>query len=225
MGSPIRVLIADDHEIVRRGLRAALAEVEGIELVGEAASGREAVARAETLHPDVIVMDLVMPDMDGVAATRAIMERFPQARILVLTSFAADDNVFPAIQAGALGYILKHSSVTHLVRAIKEVYAGEPSLDPGIARRVLHELAHPAPDRPLTPEPLTERELEVLRLVAQGLTNQEIAERLVVSEVTVRTHVSNVLSKLHLANRVQATLYALRKGLASLSDPDAQPKD
>jgi two-component system, NarL family, response regulator LiaR len=225
MGSPIRVLIVDDHEIVRRGIQAALSEVEGIQLVGEAASGREAVAQAEKLQPDVIVMDLVMPEMNGVEATRAILARLPKSRILVLTSFAADENVFPAIQAGALGYLLKDTNVSQLVRAIEQVRAGEPSLDPTIARKVLHELAHPAADRPLTPEPLSAREMEVLRLVARGMTNEEIASKLVVSEATVRTHVSNVLGKLQLANRVQATLYALREGLASLSDVDAPADD
>jgi NarL family two-component system response regulator LiaR len=162
-------------------------------------------------------MDLVMPRMDGIEATRQITSRQPEVRILVLTSFAADDKVFPAIKAGALGYLLKDSSPEELVQAIRQVHQGEPSLEPSIARKVLSELTHP-PKQPPTTDPLTERELMVLRLVAQGRSNRDIAEQLVIAEITVRTHVSNILSKLHLASRTQAALYALREGLASLDD-------
>ena len=162
-------------------------------------------------------MDLVMPRMDGIEAIRQIMAKQPKARILALTSFAADDKVFPAIKAGALGYLLKDSEPEDLIVAIKNIHRGEPFLHPSIARKVLEELSHPAGSPP-TPEPLTERELEVLQLVAQGLSNQEIAEKLVIGDATVRTHIGNILSKLHLANRVQAALYALRKGLSSLDD-------
>ena len=155
--------------------------------------------------------------MDGIEAIRRITARQPEARILVLTSFATDDKVFPAIKAGALGYLLKDSSPEELVQAIQQVHRGEPSLHPTIARRVLQELSQPAEtEKPPTSDPLTEREVEVLRLVAQGLSNQQIANQLVISEATVRTHVSNILSKLHLASRTQAALYALDKGLASL---------
>ena len=213
--TPIRILIVDDHTIVRKGIRALLAEIEDIEVVGEASTGQEAITRAESSNPDVILMDLVMPEMDGIEAIRHISIYKPEARILVLTSFVADDKVFPAIKAGALGYLLKDSDPADLVRAIRQVHRGEPSLHPSIARKVLQELSQPVPPKP-TPEPLTEREVEVLRLLAKGLGNQEIAEQLVIAEVTVRTHVSNILSKLHLANRVQATLYALREGLTSL---------
>lgn len=216
---PIRILIVDDHTIVRKGLRALLAEMEDIQVVGEASNGREAIKQAESLTPDVILMDLVMPKGDGIEAIRYISTHQPKARILVLTSFIADDKVFPAIKAGALGYLLKDSDPEDLIRSIRQVHRGEPSLHPSIARKVLQELSQSVPQRP-APEPLTDREVEVLRLLAKGLGNREMAEQLVIAEVTVRTHISNILSKLHLANRVQATLYALREGLASLqNDP------
>jgi len=217
MTKTIRVLIADDHAIVRKGIRALLATEADIEVVGEAADGKEAVEKAERLHPDVILMDLVMPGMDGIEATRRITTRQPETRILVLTSFAEDEKVFPALKAGALGYLLKDAGPEELVRAIRQVYCGESSLHPAIARKVLQELSRP-PERPLTPEPLTERELEVLRLIAKGKSNREIAEELVISEATVRTHVSNILGKLQLASRTQAALYALREGIAELSE-------
>jgi NarL family two-component system response regulator LiaR len=216
----IRVLIVDDHAIVRKGLRALLTEIGDMEIVGEAGDGQQALDLAETTQPDVILMDMVMPNMDGIEATRQITARQPEIRVLALTSFAADDKLFPAIKAGALGYLLKDSDPEDLVQAIRQVQRGEPSLHPSIARKVLYELGRPSP-QPQTPDPLTERELEVLRFVAKGLSNQEIASELTIAEVTVRTHVSNILSKLHLANRVQATLYALREGLTTLeSDLD-----
>jgi NarL family two-component system response regulator LiaR len=214
--TPIRVLIVDDQTIVRKGIRALLAEVEQIEVVGEAGDGQEAVSQARALQPDVILMDLVMPHVDGIEATRQIA-RDQAARILVLTSFAGDDKVFPAIKAGALGYLLKDSEPEDLLRGIEQVHRGEPSLHPTIARKVLQEMQRPS-EHPPTQDPLTDRELEVLRLVATGLTNREIAGRLMVTEATVRSHVSNVLGKLHLANRVQATLYALQEGLTALDD-------
>jgi NarL family two-component system response regulator LiaR len=219
MTRTIRILVADDHVVVRQGIRALLATEPDIEVVGEAENGREAVAETDRLQPDVILMDLVMPEMDGIEAIRRITAHQPEARILVLTSFAADDKVFPAIKAGALGYLLKDSGPEELVDAIHQVHRGESSLHPAVARKLLQELSHP-PKQPPTPEPLTEREVEVLRLVAQGRSNQEIAEELVISEATARTHVSNILRKLHLASRTQAALYALREGLASLDDED-----
>jgi NarL family two-component system response regulator LiaR len=215
MTDSIRVLVADDHLVVRKGIRALLATEADITVVGEALHGVEAVAEAARLQPDVILMDLVMPQMDGIAAIQQILAGWPDARILVLTSFAADDKVLPAIKAGALGYILKDTGPFELVNAIRQVYRGEPSLHPTIARKVLHELAQPS-ERPPTAEPLTEREVEVLRLVAQGESNQHIAAVLGISEATVRKHVSSVLSKLHLASRTQAALYALREGLIAL---------
>jgi NarL family two-component system response regulator LiaR len=215
--SPIRILIADDQAIVRKGIRALLSTEPGMEVVAETRNGVETIAQAEALQPDVILMDLVMPDLNGIEATRQITERLPAVRILILTSFGTDDKVFPAIKAGALGYLLKDSEPEELVQAIRQVYHGESSLHPTIARRVLRELAHPAERIPAV-EPLTEREVEVLRQVAQGLSNRDIAEQLVINEATVRTHVSNILSKLHLASRTQAALYALREGLASLEE-------
>jgi NarL family two-component system response regulator LiaR len=213
----IRVLVVDDHAIVRKGIRALLAEIKGIEVIGEASDGQEAMDQAEALHPDVILMDLVMPGVDGIEATRQITADEAGPPILVLTSFAGDDKVFPAIQAGALGYLLKDSEPADLVEAIHQVHRGEPSLQPSIAQKVLNELRRPSA-RPPTPDPLTDREVEVLRMVAKGLNNPEIARRLVITEATVRTHVSNILGKLHLANRVQATLYALQEGITSLDD-------
>jgi NarL family two-component system response regulator LiaR len=217
MTSSIRVLIVDDHAIVRKGIRALLSTETDIEVIGEAEDGSRAVDQAKKLQPDVVLMDLVMPQMDGIEATHRITADCPKTRVLVLTSFAADDKVFPAIKAGALGYLLKDSGPEELVQAIQQVYRGEPSLDPPIARKVLMELSRP-PKKPLTTDPLTEREMEVLRLVAQGKSNRDMAEELVITEATARTHVSNILSKLHLASRTQAALYALREGLASLED-------
>ena len=217
MTSPIRVLVVDDHLVVRKGIGALLATEPDIEVVGEARDGAEAIAEAARLQPDVILMDLVMPQMDGIAAIERILASQPKARIMVLTSFDADDKVFPAIRAGALGYTLKDFGPAELVRAIQRVHRGESSLHPTIARKVLHELAHP-PAHPPTSEPLSEREVEVLRLVAHGESNQQIAAALGISDATVRTHMSNILSKLHMASRTQAALYALREGLASLDD-------
>lgn len=217
MTQSIKVLIVDDHAIVRKGIRALLATEPNIQVLGEAKDGREAITEVERLHPDVILMDLVMPEMDGIEAIRQITGRQPGSRILVLTSFATDEKVFPAIKAGALGYLLKDSNPEELVQAIHQVHRGESSLHPTIARKLLQELARP-PQRPPTSEPLTDREMAVLRLIAHGLSNQEIADQLTISEATVRTHVSNILSKLHLASRTQAALYALREGLASLDD-------
>lgn len=216
----IRVLIADDHAIVRKGIRALLSEVRGFEVVGEAGNGREAVLLALEIRPDVVLMDLLMPGVDGIEATRQITSRQPQIHVLVLTSFAADNKVFPAIKAGALGYLLKDSSPDELVRAIRQVHRGEPSLHPTIARKLLQEIARPAASQP-TPEALTEREMSVLLLIAQGLSNQEIADRIAVSESTVRSHVSRILGKLHLTNRTQAALYAVREGLSDVGEAGA----
>lgn len=213
--APIRVLIVDDHPVVRRGLRSLIRVKVGLELVGEAADGAQAVEMARALQPDVILIDLVMPRKGGLEAIAEIKAHNPRARILVLTSFADDDQVFPAIKAGALGYLLKDSSPKMLLQAIHAVYRGETSLHPTIARKLIQEL-HQPPALPPTEAPLTEREVEILRLVAQGLSNHEIAANIAVTEGTVRIHISNILSKLHLANRTQAALYALRTGLASL---------
>jgi two-component system, NarL family, response regulator LiaR len=216
----IRVLIVDDQAIVRKGTMALLAQVTGITVVGEAADGQAAIEQAATLNPDVILMDLVMPKVDGIAAIQQISASQPTIRILALTSFATDDKIFPAIKAGALGYLLKDAEPEELIAAIHQVYRGEPSLPPAIARKLLREIRQPPAQQQTTPDPLTERELEVLSLVAKGLGNQAIANRLTVTEVTVRTHISHILDKLHLANRVQATLYALRTGLSALErDP------
>jgi two-component system, NarL family, response regulator LiaR len=217
----IRVLIVDDHPVVRKGMTTLLAGEEDIDIVGEASNGKQALDQVEKLHPDVILMDLVMPEMDGIEAIQHISSRHPEIRILVMTSFTADEKVFPSIKAGALGYLLKDSDPEDMIRMIHQVYRGELSLHPMIARKVIQELNRPA-GQDLTTEPLTEREVEILQLIAQGLDNQEIADRLNLKDATVRTHVSNILSKLHLANRVQATLYALRKGLTSL---DSQPEN
>ncbi len=213
MNDTIRVLIVDDHLVVREGLKAFIGTQAGIQIVGEAENGAQAVELTRQLEPDVVLMDLVMAGMDGIESTRQIKQNNPEARILVLTSFADDDKVFPAIKAGALGYLLKDSTPQQLLQAINDVYHGVSSLHPLVASKLIRELNRP-PDLPPTREPLTGRELAVLELLAQGLPNTEIAERLTLSEWTVRTHISNILSKLHLANRTQAALYALREGLA-----------
>lgn len=217
MGNEIRILICDDHAVVREGLRALISTEPDMIIAGEAVNGENAVAAFRELRPDVTLLDMVMPRMDGVEALKIIVSEFPGARVLVLTSFSDDEMVFPAIKAGALGYLLKDSTPEELVRAIRTVNRGEASLHPSIARRLIQELSRPA-TLPPTQEPLTEREMEVLRLVAKGYSNEEIGDSLVVSERTARGHVSSILSKLHLANRTQAALYALREGFADLED-------
>ncbi|HKC73973.1 MAG TPA: response regulator transcription factor [Chloroflexota bacterium] len=211
--APIRVLIADDHAIVRVGLRALIATEPGMEVVGEAVDGTDAVRKARSLRPDVIVLDLVMPRKDGIQAAAEITREDSSARILVLTSFAEEDKLVPAFKAGAVGYLLKDSAPQDLLQAIRNVAQGASSLHPQIAYQLIRALSRPA-ERPAAAMPLTNREREVLRLVAQGLSNDEIAKRLHLAERTVRSHISHILAKLHLANRTQLALYALRTGLA-----------
>ncbi|MCC7372465.1 MAG: response regulator transcription factor [Chloroflexi bacterium] len=221
---PIRVLLVDDHAVVRKGLRALFEQEAGIEVAGEAANGEEAVRMVERLRPDVVLLDLEMPVMGGVEAAQRISALLPEAKIVVLTSHAAEEDVFPALKAGATGYLLKHSAPDDVLRAIQQAHRGETALHPTIARLLLQELHRPAPSAQTpTTEPLSSRELEVLRLLARGMSNQEIADGLVVGEATVRSHVSAILRKLQLASRTQAALYALREGLASLEDADLPP--
>lgn len=209
----IRILLADDHALFREGLKVILAAQADVEIMGEAADGAEAVTLARAQQPDVILLDLKMPRKDGLTAIGEIAVCSPQTRILVLTSFADDERVFPAIKAGALGYLLKDTPRDQFLHAVREVAQGRPFLHPAIAFKVLRELS-----RPSVGEALTERELEALRLVARGLSNQEVAQRMIVNEHTVGKYVSSVLLKLHLANRTQATLYALRHKLIDLGD-------
>jgi NarL family two-component system response regulator LiaR len=215
MSKPIRLLICDDHAVVRRGLRSLVGVKAEMELVGEAVDGEEAVVMAKKLKPDVIIMDLIMPRKDGVTAITEIKKKNQNAKILVLTSFSDDKNVFSAIKAGASGYLLKDSSPEDLLQAIHDVHAGKSSLHPVIAQKVIQEMHQPT-DLPPTDDPLSAREVEVLQNVAQGMSNQEIARTLKIKEGTVRIHVGNILNKLQLANRTQAALHALREGLAEL---------
>lgn len=207
---PIRLLIADDHVIVREGLRMFLTE-EDIEVVGEAANGVEAVALAAALKPDVVLMDLVMPELDGIQATQRIREVSPDTRILILTSFADDRNVHEAIRAGALGYLLKDVLKPELLRAIQAALQNRPTLHPEAQRLLMRQVASPADPSPL--QDLTERERDVLRLIAQGRSNKEIAAALHLTEGTVKGYVSAILVKLHVADRTQAALCAVRHGL------------
>ncbi len=210
MADVITVLIADDHPFVRHGLRTYLETLDDMEVVGEAADGAEAVELAGRSLPDVVLMDLVMPVLDGIEATRRIRAASPATKVIALTSFAGDEKVFPAIKAGAAGYLLKDVRPAELAEAVRKASRGEALLAPAVAARLMQEVSGERP----APAGLTERELEVLRLIARGMSNKLIARELVVSEKTVKTHVSNILAKLHLADRTQAALYAVREGLA-----------
>jgi NarL family two-component system response regulator LiaR len=215
MNQKIRILVADDHIVVRKGLIAMLETDPNMQIIGEACNGTEAVEMAQKLVPDVVLMDLVMPVMDGIEATRQIKQAVPSANILVLTSFSTNDKVLPSLNAGAIGYLLKDSTPDELMRAIHQVAQGEGSLNPVVTRQVLAQMQSPAQS---SEEELTERETEVLKLMAHGYSNAEIAQLMVVSNATVHTHVSRVLSKLNLSSRTQAALYALKKGLVSLDE-------
>ncbi len=218
---PISVLIVDDHAVVRQGVRAFLDTQPDIQVVAEADSGAAAVREAIRHAPDVVLMDLVMPGMDGVQATREIKRVSPRSQVIVLTSYHDDDHIFPAIRAGALSYLLKDVAPDELAEAVRRAARGEAVLHPQVAARLVQEI-HAARGQASAPPPafadLTERELEVLRLIAQGLSNAAIARRLVISERTVKSHVSNILSKLHLADRTQAAVYAWQQGLMRASD-------
>ena len=213
-GTPIRVLIAEDHPIMRQGLGVVLDAYEDLALVGEAENGEQAVQLAQSLKPDVIVMDIQMPVKDGLAAIQEISSLGLDARILVLTSYPDDDKVFQAIKAGAMGYFLKETRSEQLAEAIRLVQCDEVALPPAIARKLMQEIKEPT--ETITPEEaLTPREMEILRYLARGFSNQEIAGELQISITTVATHVRNILGKLHLANRTQAALYAIEWGIAT----------
>ena len=211
----IKVLIVDDHQVVRQGLRTFLELQEDILVVGEASDGLMAVEMVRELEPDVVLMDLVMPNLDGIAATRQVRSMGVATKVITLTSFNENDKVFPSIQAGACSYLLKDVSPDDLVDAIQAAYRGETRLHPDITRKLMEKVTQPVkPHRESQVEDLTERELEVVRLVARGCSNREIARELVISEKTVKTHVSNILSKLHLDDRTQLAIYAIKKDLA-----------
>jgi len=213
MPQPITLLIVDDHQLVRWGVRTFLATQPDIAVVGEAASGEEALRLVAELAPDVALVDLVMPGMDGVEVTRRIKQQSPRTQVIVLTSYHEDEHIFPALRAGALSYLLKDVSARELADAVRKAAVGEAVMHPRVAARVVEELRGAAHTSAGPAPALSEREQEVLRLIAEGISNTEIAERLVISENTAKSHVSNILSKLHLADRTQAAVYAWREGL------------
>ena len=213
MNDPITILLADDHEVVRQGVRALLEAHPEFDVVGEANNGIEAVTMVEEYVPDVVLMDLIMPGMDGVEATRRIKNVSPRTQIVVLTSYHEDEHIFPALKAGAISYLLKDMKMDELVEAIKKAALGDAVLHPHVAARVIDEIQGKKEDAFQPHSDLTSRELEILKLIAGGSNNTEIAEQLVISMHTVKGHVSNILSKLHLADRTQAAVYAWQKGV------------
>jgi DNA-binding NarL/FixJ family response regulator len=212
----IKILLVDDHAVVRQGLRTFLELQDDMCIVGEAANGMEAIEQVRQMQPDIVLLDLAMPKMGGVEATPHIIAACPQARVIILTSFGEDDQVIPAIRAGAQGYLLKDIPPHDLVQAVREAHQGRAQLHPDVAQKLMSAIAAPTPAPPFPESDLTEREREVLRLIAQGLNNQQIAQRLTISEKTVKTHVSNILGKLQVDDRTQAAIYALKKGLGSV---------
>jgi NarL family two-component system response regulator LiaR len=210
----ISVLIVDDHGVVRQGLRTYLELLNDIIIVGEAGTGIKAVQQVKKHRPNIVLMDLVMPEMDGIEATRKVLGVSPDTKVIVLTSFAEDELVFPAIEAGATGYLLKDVDPQDLHQAIQAVYRGETQLHPDITKKLIHRVTGPQRETDAIPGDLTPRELEVLALIAQGKSNREIAMALSISEKTVKTHVGHILGKLHLSDRTQAAIYALKHGLA-----------
>jgi NarL family two-component system response regulator LiaR len=213
MSEPITVMLVDDHAMVRQGVKAFLATQPDLSVVGEVGSGEEAVKMAAQFVPDVILMDLIMPSMDGVEATRRVKQVSPRSQVVVLTSYHEDENIFPALKAGALSYILKDLSADELASAVRKAAIGEAILHPRVAARVIKEVQG-ARDEKVNPfTELSQRELEVLKLIADGMSNAEMAAKLVLSEKTIKGHVSNILSKLQLADRTQAAVYAWREGI------------
>lgn len=213
MPNPMSILIVDDHEVVRKGIRAYLETLSEFQVVGEAISGEEAVLMVGELIPDIVLLDLIMPGMDGVEATRRIKQVSPRTQVVVLTSYHEDIHIFPALKAGAIAYILKDMKMEKLVEVLHRALQGEVTLHPRVAMRVLQNIrGEDSDDQPLFTD-LTEREQDVLKLIANGLTNSQIAEKLYISENTVKGHVSNILSKLHLADRTQVAVYAWQRGI------------
>ncbi|UCD43061.1 MAG: response regulator transcription factor [Chloroflexota bacterium] len=220
MPDPITLLIVDDHEVVRKGVRGYLDTLPEIEVVGEAQSGEEAVELAQKYIPDVILMDLVLPGIDGVESTRIIKNISPRTQIVVLTSYHDDALIFPALKAGAISYILKDMKMDKLAEAVRKAHRGEVILHPKVAARVLQNLRRDSQNDEEVYTELTEREMDVLKLIANGYSNSQIAEELVISENTVKGHVSNILSKLHLADRTQAAVYAWKQGIVKRESMD-----
>jgi NarL family two-component system response regulator LiaR len=214
MTEPVTVLIVDDHAVVRRGIRALLEAEGGFEVVGEAGSGGEAVLLAADLAPDVVLMDLVMPEMDGVAATRLVKQESPRSQVIVLTSYHEDEHIYPAIRAGALSYLLKSVGLEELTEAVRKAARGEAVLHPHVAARLVQELHGESQETHMLYASLSERERQVLGLIADGLSNAQIAERLIITERTVKSHVNNILGKLQVVDRTQAAIFAWREGYA-----------
>ena len=214
METPIKVLLVDDHEMVRIGLAAVLATEEDIEVVGEASNGQEGIRLAQEYKPDVVLMDLVMEGMDGIETTRRILQILPDCKVIVLTSYIDDEKIYPVIEAGAFSYLLKTSRATEIAQAIRAAASGQPVLESQVASKIMNRFRQNTKKEPLPHEELTEREMEVLKLIAKGKSNQEVADELFIGVKTVKFHVTNILAKLGCEDRTQAAIYAFKHGLA-----------